>query len=128
MAPHLRIARPVSNLDQAVDLYQRGLGLALLGEFRDHDGFDGVMLGDPDAGYHFEFTRARRHPVQPAPTSEDLVVFYLPDATLWTEACVRMVTAGFSTVPSFNPYWDARGRTFADADGYRTVLQQAKWT
>lgn len=128
MLPHLRIARPVSNLERAVDLYQRGLGLQLLGEFRDHDGFDGVMLGAPDGHYHFEFTRARRHPLQPSPTAEDLVVFYLPDATLWTEACVRMVTAGFATVPSFNPYWDVRGRTFADSDGYRTVLQQAKWT
>ncbi|HTN48513.1 MAG TPA: VOC family protein [Burkholderiaceae bacterium] len=127
MPLHLRIARPVSNLDQATDLYRRGLGLEVVGEFRDHDGFDGVMLGAPDAGYHFEFTRSRRHPIRPAPTPEDLVVLYLPDAAQWTDACVRMVSAGFATVPSSNPYWDVRGRTFADTDGYRTVLQRASW-
>lgn len=27
---------------------------------------------------------------------------------------------------SFNPYWDASGQTFEDADGYRIVLQNAK--
>jgi hypothetical protein len=30
-------------------------------------------------------------------------------------------------VRSFNPYWDARGRTYADHDGYRIVLQNAEW-
>ena len=38
-----------------------------------------------------------------------------------------MQAAGFKVVPSFNPYWDPRGRTFEDPDGYRTVLQQAAW-
>jgi hypothetical protein len=39
-----------------------------------------------------------------------------------------MLAAGFREVASFNPYWDARGRTFEDPDGYRTVLQNAAWT
>jgi hypothetical protein len=28
----------------------------LRGRFEDHAGFDGVMLGEPGAPYHFEFT------------------------------------------------------------------------
>jgi hypothetical protein len=39
-----------------------------------------------------------------------------------------MLAAGFTQVASFNPYWDARGRTFADPDGYRVVLQRAEWS
>jgi hypothetical protein len=38
-----------------------------------------------------------------------------------------MLTAGFSPVPAFNPYWDRNGKTFEDPDGYRIVLQNAAW-
>ncbi|WP_374568546.1 VOC family protein [Ideonella sp.] len=125
--PHLRIARPVNNLARSVELYRHGLGLTVLGSFQDHDGFDGVMLGQPGAGHHFEFTRSNTHPVPPTPTPEDLVVLYLPDAAEWQASCERMLAAGFQQVPSFNPYWDERGRSFADHDGYRVVLQNAGW-
>ena len=39
-----------------------------------------------------------------------------------------MAAAGFREVESFNPYWAAKGRTFEDPDGYRTVLQNAAWS
>ena len=128
MPLHLRIARPVTDLAAATDLYCRGLGLAVLGSFSDHDGFDGVMLGELGAGFHFEFTRSRTHPVRPTPTAEDLVVLYVPEPAAWAAACARMIDAGFVGVASFNPYWDRHGRTFEDPDRYRTVLQQANWT
>jgi len=35
------------------------------------------MLGLSGANYHFEFTYCRAHPVVPAPTAEDLAVFYI---------------------------------------------------
>jgi hypothetical protein len=28
---------------------------------------------------------------------------------------------------AFHPYWDRRGRTFADPDGYRVVPRIAPW-
>ena len=49
--------RPTDDLEAVVRFYRDGLGLDLLYEFRDHDGFDGVMLGREGAGYHLEFTR-----------------------------------------------------------------------
>jgi catechol 2,3-dioxygenase-like lactoylglutathione lyase family enzyme len=127
MATHLRIARPVSDLAKTVDMYCRGLGYVVLGSFEDHEGFDGVMVGAPDGGYHFEFTCHRAHPVQPTPTVEDLSVLYVPDVDDWQAACARMIAAGFRPVAAFNPYWEARGRTFEDGDGYRVVLQNAEW-
>ena len=36
-----------------------------------------------------------------------------------------MIVAGFQVVPSYNPYWDQDGQTFADPDGYRVVIQNA---
>lgn len=127
MPLHLRIARPVSNLDRFVALYRHGLGLEEIGRFEDHEGFDGVMLGKPGLDYHLEFTYCRHHPVNPAPTPEDLLVLYLPEIDEWRETCLRMLAAGFIEVASFNPYWQYHGRTFADPDGYRIVLQQAAW-
>jgi catechol 2,3-dioxygenase-like lactoylglutathione lyase family enzyme len=126
--PVMRIARPVTDLARAQAMYAQGLGLALLARFDDHEGFDGAILGLPGAAYHFEFTCCRRHAVVPAPTVEDLLVLYLPDSAEWQRACARMEEAGFAPVASFNPWWDRQGRTFADPDGYRIVLDHAAWT
>jgi hypothetical protein len=30
-------------------------------------------------------------------------------------------------VPAFNAYWDDKGVTFEDPDGYRILLQDASW-
>ena len=124
---HLRVARPSDNFEEVVRFYREGLGFDLLGSFIDHDGFDGVMLGHPGQPYHLEFTRHRGHPAGRAPSQDNLLVFYLPDPTEWEEAVERMLQHGFAPVPSYNPYWDARGKTFEDADGYRVVLQRAAW-
>ena len=127
MPRHLRIARPVADLAATQAMYCRGLGLRVIGRFEDHDGFDGVMLGDAGSGYHFEFTCSRETPVVPTPNAEDLVVFYVPNSAEWRGACDDMLAAGFRQVAAFNPYWDVRGRTYQDRDGYRVVLQNDKW-
>ncbi len=56
---------PVSELDTTASMYCAGLGLELLGSFTDHEGFSGIMLGAPEAGWHLEFTHCRHHPVTP---------------------------------------------------------------
>jgi catechol 2,3-dioxygenase-like lactoylglutathione lyase family enzyme len=115
-------------LDALLRFYEQGLGLALLHHFEDHEGFDGIMLGRKGAPYHFEFTRGRGHVAGRAPTSDNLLVFYLPNAQEWKAAVQRMRDAGFEPVRAFNPYWDREGVTFEDPDGYRIVLQRAAWT
>lgn len=122
-----RVARATDHLEGVLLFYEAGLGLTRLGAFEDHDGFDGVILGVPDAPYHLEFTRSRNHVAGRAPNQDHLLVFYLPDQKDWTEAINRMIAAGYPPVPSFNPYWDRAGRTFEDPDGYRVVLQNAAW-
>jgi catechol 2,3-dioxygenase-like lactoylglutathione lyase family enzyme len=124
---HLRVARPTDDLPAVVRFYRDGLGFEVLAEFRDHDGFDGVMLGHPGAGYHLEFTRRAGHPAGRAPTGENLLVFYLPNEAIWRAAVGRLEAAGYAAVAAVNPYWDRRGRTFEDPDGYRVVLQNARW-
>jgi catechol 2,3-dioxygenase-like lactoylglutathione lyase family enzyme len=127
VVPHIRIARPVTDLARTTAMYCEGLGLHIVSSFSDHAGFDGVMLGLEGADYHFEFTVCHQHAVMPQPTEEDLIVFYLPDAAEWEAAVTRMSAAGFERVKSFNPWWEQVGATFADGDGYRVVLQRAAW-
>jgi catechol 2,3-dioxygenase-like lactoylglutathione lyase family enzyme len=124
---HLRIARPTDDLARVARFYRDGLGFEVLYEFKDHDGFDGVMLGLKSAAYHLEFTRKAGHQVGRAPTEDNLLVFYLPVKGEWERAVARLEKAGYKSVKAFNPYWEKSGKTFEDPDGYRVVLQNAGW-
>ena len=124
---HLRIARPVTDLDRSSEMYCYGLGLKIIGHFINHSGFSGIMLGRSDLTWHIEFTQCHTHAVKPTQTIDDLLVLYFSEKSEWNHACQQMNDAGFSTVKSFNPYWDVSGRTFADMDGYRTVIQYQLW-
>lgn len=123
----LRVARPSDDPDALLPFYEQGLGLRVLSRFENHESFDGIMLGQDEAPYHLEFTRAHGHAVGKAPTADNLLVFYLPDRAEWTVAIDRMRAAGFQPVEAFNPYWDRSDVTFEDPDGYQIVLQQARW-
>ncbi len=124
---HLRVARPTDDLEGVVKFYRDGLGFTVLYEFKDHNGFDGVMLGHKGAAYHLEFTRREGHKAGKAPTEDNLLVFYLPDQAEWKRAVKRMECQGYKAIKAFNPYWDRQGKTFEDPDGYRVVLQNASW-
>lgn len=125
--PILRVARPTDDLPALFRFYCDGLGLHQLAAFTAHNGYDGVMLGHPNAPYHLEFTHQPGHAVGRAPTADNLLVFYLPDPAEWQAAMARLQATGCAPVPADNPYWDQHGRTFEDPDGYRVVLQQAAW-
>ena len=70
MRIHLRVARPTNDLNAlfrsstsaywiTAASYCDGLGFSVVGEFRDHEGLDGVMLGQPGEPYHLEFNGIR---------------------------------------------------------------------
>ena len=124
---HLRVARPSDNLDAVVEFYRDGLGFDELYRFEGHGEFDGVMLGHEGGGYHLEFTKKKGHQAGRAPTEDNLLVFYLPNTGEWSAAVARLERLGHEAVKAFNPYWDRKGKTFVDPDGYRVVLQNAAW-
>lgn len=121
----------------ASDLKKRAMlvsGFCSSGSFHFGSPIQGILvlrampeLGHRGAGYHLEFTRAAGHPAGRAPTRDNLLVFYLPDVAEWRGAVARLERAGYAPVVAFNPYWDRRGRTFEDPDGYRVVFQNAAW-
>lgn len=50
----MRVARPTDNLAAIAEMYAKGLGFTVLAEFKDHSGFDGIILGHPKQPYHIE--------------------------------------------------------------------------
>lgn len=124
---HIRIARPTNDFERLKKFYCDGLGMKVIYQFGEHEGFDGIMIGSPKAPYHFEFTRKVGHDAGRAPTKDSLTVFYLPDDKEREDAINRMIGAGYPAVASFNPYWDRCGKTFEDPDGYRIVLCKIDW-
>ena len=95
----MRVARPTDNLAAIAEMYARGLGFDVLAAFKDHRGFDGVIVGHPKQAYHIEFTSQRGHEVGKAPSQDHLLVFYVPDKDEWDASCAQMISAGFREVP-----------------------------
>lgn len=74
-AVQFRIARPTNQLDKFIAFYEEGLGLKRVGEFWNHEGYDGIMFGLPDSQYHLEFTQSKEKMELPQPAKEHLLVF-----------------------------------------------------
>ena len=125
--PILRVARPTGNLPVLLRFYGEGLGLEQLAAFRNHNGFDGVMLGRLQAPCHLEFTHQPGYGAGRTPTADNLLVLCLPRADEWQAAVPLLEAAGIAAMPAQNSCWDHLGRTFEGPDGYRVVLQQAEW-
>lgn len=57
----LRVARPTDNLDRIASMYCQGLGFQVLASFKNHEGFDGAIIGKGAQAYHLEFTHCLTH-------------------------------------------------------------------
>ena len=119
----VRVARPTARLKEVISFYRDGLGLKEIGSFTEHAGYSGVMLGLPGHSYHLEFTEHEEQ-VTPcdAPSKDNLLVFYLPDADAINRLAARLKAMGHEPVPPENPYWKEKGLTFEDPEGWRVVL------
>lgn len=122
LVAQVRIARPTDRLAEVVAFYRDGLGLPQLTTFKDHAGYDGVMLGLPGRSYHLEFTQHAGGSPCPAPSKDNLLVLYLPDAGDLARIEQRLRALGRAPTPPENPYWLDKSVTYEDPDGWRVVL------
>ncbi|QST01923.1 VOC family protein [Pontibacillus sp. ALD_SL1] len=118
----IRIARPTDQFEEVINFYEKGLGLRRLTEFSGHRGYQGIILGLPNAPYHLEFTKHDYGSPCPAPTQDNLLVFYIPSSYEINVVVNRLSEMGYSEVPPENPYWEEKGTTIEDPDGWRVVL------
>ena len=120
----VRVARPTRSLRELEKFYCEGIGLEVINSFAGHAGYSGIMLGLPGADYHLEFTEhetARDTDCAP-PGADNLLVFYIPDPAAIAAIVARLAALGYAAVAPENPYWNERGTTIADPDGWRVVL------
>ena len=121
-----RSARHTHVLQPIIDFYVQIIGLEVLGKFENHQGYDGVFIGLPDAlkspnGWHLEFTVSWEPPLH-RPDEDDLLVFY-PETSEEFEAIIAR--AKFANIKSFrtkNPYWRKNGVAMLDPDGFGVVI------
>jgi catechol 2,3-dioxygenase-like lactoylglutathione lyase family enzyme len=119
----VRVARPTDRLEAVAAFYVDGLGLARLGGFEGHAGYDGVFVGLPGTPYHLEFTHHADGSPGDVPTVENLLVLYLGTADAVQASVARLGALGHTPVEAENPYWEAIGAvTIPDPDGWRVVL------
>lgn len=121
-AVQFRIARPTNQLDALKKFYTEGLGLPVIGEFKGHQGYDGIMIGLPDNRYHLEFTQNVHDTVILKPTKENLLVFYYDNSDNYEEANQRLKHLNCFPVKPENPYWEGKSETYEDPDKWRIVL------
>ncbi len=127
-AAQIRIARPTDKFEEVIDFYENGLGLKRIGDFQGHRGYEGVILGLPDVHYHLEFTRHIDGSPCPAPTKDNLLVFYIKNKMEIETVARRLEKMGYPEVEPENPYWEEIGVTIEDPDGWRIVLMNRSFT
>jgi GNAT superfamily N-acetyltransferase len=122
-AMQLRVARHTDDLDALVRFYRDGVGLAEIGRFSGHAGYDGVFLEVPGTGAHLELTAGGDRGA-PVPHPESLLVLYVGNQDSVDAIAARL---GTPPVVAANPYWATHGVTVEDPDGFRVVLVPESW-
>jgi catechol 2,3-dioxygenase-like lactoylglutathione lyase family enzyme len=119
----VRVARPTRRLQELIKFYCEGLGLQVINSFTAHAGYSGVMIGLPANDYHLEFTEHEESQADyPPPSRDNLLVFYIPEREAVERIAARLAAMGYAPVAPENPYWNERGLTIEDPDGWRVVL------
>jgi len=120
----LRVARHTLALKPITEYYTSIIGLSLLGEFKNHEGYDGVFLGVENENWHLEFTVSNTPPDH-KPDSEDLLVFYPSTKNEFNQIAARL-KANDALVEPENPYWQRNGLMTLDPDGYGIIIVNPK--
>lgn len=121
----LRVARHTNDLERIVDFYVNILGFELLGDFQNHNNYDGVFIGKSGLYWHFEFTKSHEeanHTFDP----DDVIVLYPKSILEYDELISRLIHNNISILIANNPFWNENGKMFLDPDGYRIVLSPLK--
>lgn len=121
----LRVARHTDNLEKMVDFYVTILGFELLGDFQNHNSYDGVFIGKSGLDWHFEFTKSEEK-ANHTFDHDDVIVIYPKSILDYDQLISRLIHNNISIVTSNNPFWNENGKMFLDPDGYRIVLSPLK--
>ena len=120
-----RYARHSQNINQIIDFYTSILHFEVLGEFKNHEGYDGVFLGLKDENWHLVFTQNTDRP-QSKFDEDDALVFYPKTKKSFDVILVNLKEFDVPLLEPKNPYWKNKGFCFEDSDGYKIIVSAEK--
>jgi catechol 2,3-dioxygenase-like lactoylglutathione lyase family enzyme len=121
----LRFARHTNNLEKTEDFYVNILGFERMGDFQNHNNYNGVFIGKPDLDWHFEFTTSNdktNHHFD----EDDVVVLYPATILEYNNLLDSISKSNISIIAAKNPYWNENGKMILDPDGFRIVISPLK--
>ena len=116
-----RVARHTNDLQRLVDFYSLIPGMEIIGEFKNHSGYDGVFLGIKNSDWHLEFTVSTDLPKHHT-DEDDQLVFYVETEKQFDSIAEKFRQNNIAETESKNPYWTLNGKTYTDPDGFRIVI------
>lgn len=119
----LRYARHTDNLQKLIDFYSQILGLKILGNFKNHNGYDGVFLGKPDENWHLEFTISDELPKQIF-DEDDLLVFYPENEEECLDILKNINQFNIEIREPKNPYWKENGILIYDPNCFGIMISK----
>ena len=118
----MRVARPTTDIERAITFWTQIVGLEILSRFEDHEGYDGVILGNSGDQWEIEVTHHSSGMPLPSPSEEDIIVLYL-NRELARGITDRLRQAGHPPKEHPNPYWQAmEASAHTDPDGYTVII------
>jgi catechol 2,3-dioxygenase-like lactoylglutathione lyase family enzyme len=118
----MRVARPTTDIERAITFWTHVVGLEILSRFEDHEGYDGVILGNSGGQWEIEVTHHSSGMPLPSPSEEDIIVLYL-NRELARGITDRLRHAGHPPKEHPNPYWQAmEASAHTDPDGYTVII------
>ena len=120
-----RLARHTSRLEQLKDFYVNIIGLSVIGEFKNHSGYDGVFIGNANLDWHLEFTQTGES-VDHKFDEDDILVFYPENQFEFESLLERINTQKVVKSLAKNPYWQENGITIKDPEGHTVVISNLK--
>lgn len=116
-----RYTRHTMDLQKITSFYTDVVGLAILGSFKNHDGYNGIFLGFKERDWHLEFTFSDDKPHHTF-DEDDALVFYVYSEMEILVIQKRLERLGIQTEQPKNPYWAQNSMMISDPDGHKIIF------
>ena len=120
-----RSARHTNRIKEIETFYTKILNLDILGDFKNHNGYDGLFIGKANTDWHLEFTTSSDE-VNHQFDEDDCLVFY-PETQNEYEAVIKNLEFyRIEPIQTKNPYWNINGISFLDPDGFVVIVSSLR--
>ena len=120
-----RLARHTNNLNSIIEFYTNVLDFDILGQFENHENYDGVFLGKQGLDWHLEFTTSSDK-AEHTTDEDDALVFYPKTKTAYGVILSNIQKFKLVKLQSKNPYWNRYGIMIKDPDGFYVIVSDLK--